>query len=93
MNLTEQTYSILTREQKVSSLFAMIAELRGEQKIEAWIAAHPQSSIWVTHVHGKLTCVVIDGGVTVGKGTGDDSVEARKQAFSVVFLNEATVTP
>lgn len=82
----------MSRAQKIAVLDAMLQELRGEQRIGDWLESHTDAQVWTAQsMHGGAhhVCTVIHGGKCIAQGRGDDEQEARKQAFSVVFTNEA----
>lgn len=82
----------MTRAQKLAALDALTEELRGEQRIEDWLIAHTEAQVWTAQSmtpHAHFVATVIQGGRCIAQARGDDEAEARKQAFSAVFTNEA----
>ncbi len=90
MNLSAGT-TRLTRDEQILALCIMVEQLKAEQRIEEWIRANPNSTIWSNQDGRDRVCTVIrDGRVLIAsKGATDE--DARAQAFQAIFANEAAV--
>jgi hypothetical protein len=82
----------LSRAEKIAVLDALLQELRGEQRVEDWLNSHTSAVVWTMQSlddGAHYVCHVVMGGKVIAQAKGDDEAEARKQAFTVVFTNEA----
>lgn len=81
----------MSRRERIVACTLALEALRQEQRIEDWITANPTAVVWTLSVgRGRRVCTVVRDGKVIAKCTGADDTDARAQAFSVIFLNEAT---
>jgi hypothetical protein len=88
MNLSPGT-TMLTRDERILALSIMIEQLKAEKRIDDWMRANPNTTIWLMPEGIKRTCTVIRDGVVIAHSKGTDDDDARGQAFTVIFANEA----
>jgi len=87
MNLSPGTTK-LTRDEKILALALMIEELKDEMRIEEWVRKH-EATVWYQSKGLLRLCTVVSDGRVIAASVGATDDEARAQAFSVVFTNEA----
>lgn len=88
MNLSPGT-ATLTRDEKILALSVMIEQLKAEKRIEDWMRANPGAVYWTMQEGRFRLCTIIRDGKTLARCKGADDDDARAQAFSVIFTNEA----
>lgn len=88
MNLSPGT-SALTRDERILALSIMIQQLQDEQRIAAWILANPGTVITFGPSGNRRVCAVVRDSVLLASNSGADDDDARAQAFSTIFTNEA----
>ncbi|HEY3253299.1 MAG TPA: hypothetical protein VGJ91_05105 [Polyangiaceae bacterium] len=88
MNLSPGT-TRLTIGERILALSIMLEGLKVEQRIDDWTRANPGATFWCQpEGRGRLYSIIRDG-VLLASCKGVDADDARAQAFTVVFTNEA----
>jgi len=82
----------MSRDEKILALSLMIEDLKAEKRIEDWLRANPSATCWTMQEGIDRVCTIVRDARTIAhcKGATDD--DARAQAFSVIFTNEAAAT-
>jgi hypothetical protein len=83
---------IMSRAEQILALGIAIERLKAEQRIDDWILANPSATIWSQPVGRERACTIIRDGRTIAHCKGADDDDARAQAFTVVFTNEAAAS-
>ena len=79
----------MSRRERIIAYSLAIEALKQEQRIEEWITANPTAVVWtLPDTKGRRVCTIVRDGKVVAKSVGADEVDARAQAFSVVFTAE-----
>lgn len=82
----------MTRKEKLVELGLLLQELQAQQRISDWLEAHTSVQVWTGQdfergVHH--TCTVVRHGEIIAHARGNTEQDARAQAFTVIFTNEA----
>jgi hypothetical protein len=88
MNLSPGT-TTLTRDERILVLCIMVEQLKAEKRIDDWMLANPNVTIWLMPEGRMRTCTVIRDGVVIANSKGVDDDDARGQCFQAIFANEA----